>query len=70
MSGIRFVRSWNEKKQCRRPAMAFIDDCVVDPHTDPAFYFPTDSDLNPGQTLLSLKVEFFHEKYTNVGNRS
>ncbi len=50
--------------------MAFNDDCVVDPHTDLAFYLPTNSDLDPGQTLLSLKVEFFHEKYTNVGNRS
>ncbi len=50
--------------------MAFNDDCVVDPHPDLAFYLPTDSDLDPGQTLLSLKVDFLHEKYTYVGNRS
>jgi hypothetical protein len=38
----------------------------VDPNWDPdsAFYLTADTDQDPGQTLLSLKVEFLHEKYT------
>jgi hypothetical protein len=35
--------------------------CVVDPHrdSDPAFYLTTDTDQDPGQILLSQKVEFY-----------
>jgi hypothetical protein len=42
------------KKKCRRPAMAFTDNSIVDPQwdPDPAFYLITDTDLDPGQTLL------------------
>ncbi len=52
--------------------MAFTDNSIVDPQwdPDPAFYLITDTDLDPGQTLLWQKVEFLHEKYTDVGIRS
>jgi hypothetical protein len=31
---------------------------------DPAFYLFADPDPDPGQTLKSQKVKYFHEKFT------